>query len=141
MFQSFNPVAAERPSPPGELSPPEAMEWNRIVDRLPADFFPAETHAMLRDLVQAICMGQDVADQIKQMRKQAKPAAMDPDTFSKFDKLLRLKLQLSVCRRKPLNQTEAEQSEPVRQGCCHAQGAVNQTQAALGARQGEPPCT
>ena len=36
-----------RPEPPEELNPEERVEWTAIVHRLPADWFPAETHGLL----------------------------------------------------------------------------------------------
>jgi hypothetical protein len=36
-----------RPDPPAELSDEEAEEWRAIVNRLSADWFPRETHALL----------------------------------------------------------------------------------------------
>jgi hypothetical protein len=36
-----------RPAPPRELSDEEGEEWCAIVDRLPADWFARETHALL----------------------------------------------------------------------------------------------
>ena len=36
-----------RPAPPHELSDEEAEEWRAVVDRLPADWFARETHALL----------------------------------------------------------------------------------------------
>lgn len=40
----------ERPEPPQELRKAEAVEWRAIVGRMPADWFPRETHAMLIEL-------------------------------------------------------------------------------------------
>jgi len=36
-----------KPEPPECLSDGEAMEWRAIVERMPADFFPRECHAVL----------------------------------------------------------------------------------------------
>lgn len=36
-----------RPEPPAELTADQAAEWQAVVARLPADWFPAETHALL----------------------------------------------------------------------------------------------
>ena len=36
-----------RPAPPEELSNEEVEEWRAVVDRLPADWFARETHALL----------------------------------------------------------------------------------------------
>ena len=36
-----------RPAPPRSLSDEEAEEWRAVVNRLPATWFPRETHSML----------------------------------------------------------------------------------------------
>lgn len=36
-----------RPTPPAELTDEQAQEWRAVVNRLPADWFPRETHPML----------------------------------------------------------------------------------------------
>jgi hypothetical protein len=37
----------KRPDPPDELTREEAEEWRAVVDRLPADWFPRESHQLL----------------------------------------------------------------------------------------------
>lgn len=39
--------APRRPDPPGDLTTEQAEVWRAVVARLPADWFPAETHALL----------------------------------------------------------------------------------------------
>lgn|SRR5690606_15571118 len=39
----------ERPDAPYDLTDEQAAEWWAVVNRLPADWFPRETHAMLAD--------------------------------------------------------------------------------------------
>lgn len=55
----------ERPAAPSELSDEQAAEWRIVVNRLPADWFPAETHAVLaqycRHVVAARRIGQLIA--------------------------------------------------------------------------------
>jgi hypothetical protein len=36
-----------RPEPPQELTEAEAAEWRAVVERLPVDWFPRETHPLL----------------------------------------------------------------------------------------------
>ena len=40
-------TAVRRPDPPDELDSEQAHEWRCVVNRMPADWFPRETHAML----------------------------------------------------------------------------------------------
>src|SRR5690625_4659134 len=43
-----SPVLVQpRPDAPVELTPEQADVWNEVVDALPADWFPAETHPLL----------------------------------------------------------------------------------------------
>lgn len=59
------PAILERPAAPAELNEEQAGEWRIVVNRLPADWFPAETHSMLaqycRHVVAARRIGQLVA--------------------------------------------------------------------------------
>jgi hypothetical protein len=41
------PQARERPAPPPELTRDQAAEWEAVVKRLPADWFPRETWPLL----------------------------------------------------------------------------------------------
>lgn len=54
--------AVERPQAPAELTPEQKAEWYAIVNRMPADWFPRETHSMLaqycRHIVRARRLGQ-----------------------------------------------------------------------------------
>jgi hypothetical protein len=38
---------AKRPEPPEELTEEQAVEWRKVVDRLPADWFPQDSHQLL----------------------------------------------------------------------------------------------
>lgn len=57
-------MPGDRPAPPDELQPDEAAEWNRIVDRMPPDWFTAETHPVLIQFCRQICMARRVAAQL-----------------------------------------------------------------------------
>jgi hypothetical protein len=54
--------SVERPQAPAELTPEQKGEWYAIVNRMPADWFPRETHSMLaqycRHIVRARRLGQ-----------------------------------------------------------------------------------
>jgi len=55
-----------RPVPPDELTEEQSDEWVSVVDRLPADWFPRETHGLLaqycRHVVAARRVAQLIAD-------------------------------------------------------------------------------
>jgi phage terminase small subunit len=41
------PIRVNRPAPPAHLSEAAKDEWRAVVGRMPADWFPRETHSML----------------------------------------------------------------------------------------------
>lgn len=45
--QPAPPVDPQRPAPPDELTEDQATEWRAIVARMPAGWFPRETHPLL----------------------------------------------------------------------------------------------
>src|SRR5262245_56365305 len=52
---SFRPGrSVQRPPPPPELGAKAKREWIAIVERMPADWFPRETHPMLTQLCRLI---------------------------------------------------------------------------------------
>ena len=59
----------KRPDPPGDLTKDQATEWRDIVNRLPADWFPRETHPMLAQLCRHICVARFIARQIDAMQE------------------------------------------------------------------------
>ena len=74
----------DRPGPPDELSDEQAAEWRAVVDRLPADWFPRETHGLLV----AYCRHVVTLRRIGQMISAAEN---DRDTtIEDFDKLYRM---------------------------------------------------
>lgn len=56
----------QRPHPPLDLTPEETDEWAAIVDSLPADWFPRETHGLLRQYCRHIVSARRVAQLIDQ---------------------------------------------------------------------------
>jgi hypothetical protein len=62
------PITAARPSPPDDLTEAQAVEWQRIVDRLPGDWFPAECRPLLAALCRHIVQARVVADLINQFK-------------------------------------------------------------------------
>ena len=41
------PISSSRPEPPEELTPEQAEEWLAVTRRMPSDYFPRETFALL----------------------------------------------------------------------------------------------
>lgn len=58
----------KRPDPPDELTEQEREEWVKIVERMPADWFPLETHPMLVQLCRHIVIARLVAQSITNMQ-------------------------------------------------------------------------
>lgn len=59
--------AVRRPDPPRELTDEMAHEWRTIVNRLPADWFPAETHGMLAQYCTHIVRARRVRDALNRL--------------------------------------------------------------------------
>jgi hypothetical protein len=54
-----------RPSPPSDLTDEQADEWRAVVNRLPADWFPRETHGMLAQYCRHVVAARRVAQLIE----------------------------------------------------------------------------
>ena len=57
--------SVDRPDPPAELSDDEAHEWRCVVDRMPADWFPRETHPLLIQFCRHTVIARHLAQLIK----------------------------------------------------------------------------
>ena len=57
----------ERPRPPAELTDDQAEEWLSVVNRMPADWFPRETHALLLDYCRHVVMSRKISQLIQQI--------------------------------------------------------------------------
>lgn len=53
-----------RPEPLEELSAEQAAEWRAVVNRLPADWFPRETHGLLAQYCRHVVSARRVAEMI-----------------------------------------------------------------------------
>lgn len=73
-----------RPRPPQDLTPEQADEWRRIVNRLPADWFPDETFPVLAQYCRHTIASRRVAQLIAS-------AEASPDLdVDQYDKLLKM---------------------------------------------------
>jgi hypothetical protein len=57
-----------RPRPPPELTDEQAQEWRAIVDRMPAEWFPRETHALLTQYCRAVVRARHLAQLIDELQ-------------------------------------------------------------------------
>jgi hypothetical protein len=60
-----------RPEPPSELTEEQAVEWRATVNRLPADWFPRETHPLLVQYCRLITRARWIAEMITQAEGDA----------------------------------------------------------------------
>lgn len=75
-----SPVSVmERPQAPLELTPDETLEWEAIVDTMPADWFTRETHGLLKQYCRHVVMACRVAQLIdgEMAREEVDYAALD----------------------------------------------------------------
>jgi hypothetical protein len=73
-----------RPQPPVELTAEQADEWRAIVNRLPADHFPRETHGMLTQYCRHVVAARKVGQLIAAFE------AEDPVNVEAYDRLLKM---------------------------------------------------
>jgi len=74
----------ERPKPPSELTDEQADEWRAVVERLPAEWFPRETHGLLTQY----CRHVVAARRLSQLIEQAETC--DPVDVEGYDRLLKM---------------------------------------------------
>ncbi|WP_146618612.1 hypothetical protein [Rhodoplanes elegans] len=74
--------AVQRPDAPYDLTDEQAAEWWAVVNRMPADWFPRETHGMLT----AYCRHVVAARRVAQLIEQAEKA--DPFDVANYNTLL-----------------------------------------------------
>ena len=77
-------TAVERPEPQEGLTDEQATVWCSVVDRLPADWFPDETHDMLAQYCRHVVSSRRVADLIEMLTAQEVFAAEDYDRLLKM---------------------------------------------------------
>lgn len=78
-------VVVHRPGPPSDLTQEQAHEWRAIVSRMPADWFPRETHGLLAAYCQHITELASIAQLINQVK------ATEPLDVAAYDRLLKVR--------------------------------------------------
>ena len=74
----------QRPEPPYELTDEQADEWRAIVSRMPADWFPRETHNLLAQYCRHVVAARRVAQLIAQVEKKKKLDVVEYDQLLKM---------------------------------------------------------
>ena len=85
-------VNAGRPAVPADFDKDEARHWRDIVNRMPADWFPAETLPVLATLCADVATSERVALELRKVRRRSLSNAED---FKRFAQLTRMKIRLS----------------------------------------------
>lgn len=73
-----------RPDPPSELTDEQAEEWQAVVMRLPADWFPRETHSMLAQYCRHVVSARRCAQLVAQIEGAEQ---LDMDAYDKALKM------------------------------------------------------
>jgi hypothetical protein len=79
-----------RPDAPYDLSDEEVEEWRAVTERLPATWFPRETHGLLTQYCRHIVRARRIAQIIRTMENPPKPkkgeekAEFDIDAYNKL---------------------------------------------------------
>ena len=71
----------QRPDAPYDLTDEQAEEWWAVVNRMPADWFPRETHALLAQFCRHVVSSRHVAQLIA---KAEKAKTLDIDHYNKL---------------------------------------------------------
>lgn len=73
-----------RPRPPSELSDEQSAEWVAVVNRMPADWFPRETHALLTQYCRHVVAARRIAQLVGQCEEKQ---TLD---VTEYDRLLKM---------------------------------------------------
>jgi hypothetical protein len=77
--------AIPRPDSPYDLSDQESEEWWAVVGRMPADWFPRETHALLTNFCRHVVTARRISQLISVTE------AAEPLDIEMYDRLLRMR--------------------------------------------------
>jgi DNA-binding SARP family transcriptional activator len=77
-------VSLDRPRPPAELTDEAKKEWLEVVNRLPAEWFPRETHEVLAQYCRHVVNARRVSRMIEQLMES------ENFTIDDYEKLLKM---------------------------------------------------
>ena len=78
--------AIKRPEAPASLTDAQAIEWRAVVNRMPPDWFPRETHALLERYCCHVISANRIAEIIESMIS----ATDSPGWLGDYDRLLKM---------------------------------------------------
>jgi hypothetical protein len=84
LISSSGIETVRRPEPPGDLTDEQGDEWRAVVNRMPADWFPRETHGMLAQYCRHVVSARRCAQLVAQIE-----GAEDFD-LGAYDKALKM---------------------------------------------------
>lgn len=73
-----------RPEPPAELTEEQADEWQAVTNRLPADWFPRETHSLLAQYCRHVIAARRIAQLVDSIE------AAEQFDLDSYDKALKM---------------------------------------------------
>src|SRR5512132_1217182 len=108
----------ERPDAPYDLNDEQAEEWWAIVNRMPPNWFPRETHSMLSQRCRHIVRGRKVSQMADEMEKLRGTDAFDFDVYRKLlaEEEKQTRTIASLCTRMRITQQstyDASKKKPV----------------------------
>jgi len=77
--------AVQRPQPPQQMPQEQAEEWVSIVERMPADWFPRETHGLLEQYCRHVVSSRRIDGLIERMESS------DSYDIDQYDQLLKMR--------------------------------------------------
>src|SRR5262249_1199011 len=89
----FGQLPGTRPEPPDHMEPDEAIEWAKIVARMPPDWFTSETLPILIELCSAIVTSRRLKPGLAPLRAKTTAEGFQ---LGQFMKLARAKMQASL---------------------------------------------
>lgn len=81
------PGFAQRPEPPADLTEDQADEWRAIAARMPADWFPRETHGALAQYCRHVVRARFLAKEIERFKPEW---LSDPDGMKRLEALSKM---------------------------------------------------
>lgn len=85
----------ERPNCPHDLNDEESEVWFTVVNRLPADWFPAETHPLLIGYCRTTVQARRVAELIEKATSDIDPETKEATlSVAGYDRLLKMQARL-----------------------------------------------
>lgn len=87
----------ERPKCPHDLNDEESEVWFSVVNRLPADWFPTETHPLLVQYCRQVVQARRIAELIEKATSDLDPETKEPTlTVADYNRLLIMQTRCSA---------------------------------------------